>query len=77
MSTKVITSSITLEGVQLSIVQETVMQTNEGPVVVKPKHVDSSYITLKIVLVMGGKFDESKTDVLLMTIFNKLAEIEL
>jgi hypothetical protein len=77
MSTKIITSSVTLEKVQYSIVQATIMQTNKGPLEVKPTHVDSSILTLTIVMVTGGEFDQSKAEALLMAINEKLKEIEL
>lgn len=77
MNQAVIASSVTLSEIQHSVVQPTIMQTNEGQIEVKPSHVDSSYITLKVVLVTGGEFDGSKTDALLAIIMEKLKEIEL
>lgn len=77
MSSKIITSSVTLENVQHSVVSETIMQTNAGPVKVKPKHIDSSILTVSIVMVTGGEFDQSKSGALLSKINEPLNEIEL
>lgn len=77
MNTKIITSSVTLENVQYNVVPETIMQTNDGPVKVKPTHIDSSILTVSIVMVTGGKFDRNKTGALLSKINELLNEIEL
>lgn len=73
--TKIITSAVSMDKVQHSI--KFAITTEDGWEVVKPTQIDSSIITVSVVMVSGGEFDQNKTDALLMAINEKLAEIEI
>lgn len=77
MSKTIITSSVSVDKVQHSIVPPIIMDGPDGPVTVKESHIDSAVITLSVIMVMPGAFDESKKEPLLKVVMDKLSEVEL